>query len=206
METKKCINCKEDIYLDAKKCKHCDSFQDSLKYKNELAYIIILLTIVISVITFYNQLNEIIKNMNHEKISKLEFDVIDTYDDHLKILIRNEGNIPAVIKSASISNYLKNGPLTNCRIPLDNPILVKPNEYIIQKIYPYCAIPRSIKETNKFLLSDLKKIPKKALCKIILDVMQQGNIQQYKSLEFKCVLNQDMTELFEVMEANKSQK
>ena len=203
MINKKCIACKNNIKYNAIKCMHCGTVQDNLKYKNEIAYIVLLLTLIISSITFYSQLNKII-DLKEKKNSKIEFDIIGSYDTNIKILIRNEGNVPAVITKGMLTNYLKNGPLTSCKIPFKSPLLVKPNEYIIHTLFPYCGMPRSIRKKNKFYLSDLEKAPKNALCKISLDVMQQGNIETYKSIEFKCVLNKSMSELFDMMKANKT--
>ena len=203
MTTKKCIECKEDILRNAIKCKHCGSFQKRLKYKNEIAYILLLLTLILSSITFYTQLNKLI-DLKEGKVSKIEFDIIDTYNTDIKILARNEGNVPAVIKGGFLTNSLKNGPLISCKIPFSEPILIKPNEYIIYSLQPYCGIPKSIYEENKFYLQDLKKAPRKANCKISLDVMQQGHINTYKNLEFECISNEAVSNIFDAIESNKT--
>jgi len=203
LRTKKCIECKEDVLRNAIKCKHCGSYQKRFKYKNEIAYIILLLTLILSSITFYTQLNKLI-DLKEKKVSKIEFDIIDTYNTDIKILARNEGNVPAVIKGGVLKNYLTNGPSISCKIPFNEPILIKPNEYIIYSLQPYCGIPRSVYEEKKFYLHDLKKAPRKANCKISLDVMQQGHINTYKNLEFECISNNAVSSIFDAMESNKT--
>jgi hypothetical protein len=206
-ETKKCKSCQEEIAINATKCKICGSFQNYLRLQNIIGFIILFLTLAISSAAIYDKLSEISSTITKKKIAKIEFDIIDVYENHIKVLIRNEGTVPAVIKSGYLTNTMEKGALMSFIIKIDEPILVKPNEYLIKSFYPYGGIPDSIKKESFFKVSDINntfKNDNNFSCKLGLEVMQFRITQTYKTQSFKCTPNHDMLELFKVLKKRKS--
>jgi hypothetical protein len=93
---KKCINCftylRQEKGRIAKRCYQCHAWQN---YRKWLEVLITPLTLLIAIITIYFSLLVPISNEVFEKKSNVEFSLLSSSPDEIKILIGNSGNISA---------------------------------------------------------------------------------------------------------------
>jgi hypothetical protein len=85
----KCLVCREDIQEGAKKCIHCDSYQDWRRYFSVGTVVLSLLIALFSVLT---TLIPVVLDAFHTPRAKLEFKVLECKVDGVRVRVRNTGD------------------------------------------------------------------------------------------------------------------
>lgn len=99
---KRCRDCNEEINSDAKKCRHCGSYQNWQYRLNLSNSVIALLIALISVSTLFTQV--VIQAAKKDNSSVIMvFQGIE--NDKITILASNTGNRPAIIRSVELYIY-----------------------------------------------------------------------------------------------------
>ena len=94
-----CKVCKEQIKFGAKKCIHCDSYQDYRRYLTFSTVVLSLLVALISVLTVFIP---VVKKAFTPIGSDTRFSLYANHNDKITIIASNLGNRNAVLKKAHI--------------------------------------------------------------------------------------------------------
>jgi hypothetical protein len=197
MGLKSCCACAEHIPNDAKKCKHCGTYQNFYQNEKMVAFVALVLSLLVSLISVSAHFVTSIKSLAQKKVAKVELDVVQTQSGVLSVLARNEGNIPAVITGGMLTNAIESGPSISFIIPVENPILLDAGKYQLIKLSPYGGVPEALEsdQSNAFK------------CRVSLRIAQQGREQAFQTKEFACLPNKNMHDfLYEMKEYNKKKK
>jgi len=99
METKNCNTCSEEIKYDAKKCTHCDTFQNWRRHldfgKNFLALVIAFISVVTVLVTQ-------LKSASEKDFSNAYVESFIMNRNGVSLITSNTGNVPAYIKSCKL--------------------------------------------------------------------------------------------------------
>lgn len=186
-QKKECRACRNPIHLRATRCPDCGAHQSPLPLERTAGYVALLLSLLISAVAVSSAFLQNWEKAFGRKEAKVEFDIVSSSSGLLWVLVRNEGNLPAVVTDGMISNRPDQGPLMAFRIPFEEPFLVEAGKYKLIQLAPIGGVPEAH--------SKMKAFPYQ--CRVSLRIAQQGTDQHFKSEEFSCIPNTSMREFFE---------
>ena len=97
-----CVVCREEIKQDAKKCIHCDSYQDFRRWINISS---VVLSLMIALLSVTAVTLPVLKDFMLPPDAELNFSLVEKYDDYtwFRIAVSNSGTKAAVIKAVQLT-------------------------------------------------------------------------------------------------------
>jgi hypothetical protein len=128
--TKPCKVCGEEIKLSAKKCIHCDTFQD---WRSSLSFSTTVLSLLVALVSVLTAAIPVLNKEFTGKYSSLNFSYQSASQKYIFILASNTGNRPGTIRGGTLSIGDLNLPLGVGDVDINSVFIIDENKNVLVK-------------------------------------------------------------------------
>jgi len=176
---KDCCECKEEIRSDAKRCMHCGTAQNWLRYVTKSA---VLSTSFLTLVSIWAA--QPIKDAINPTRADINVSILDSDFGHMTFMLSNTGNRPAglaqiEIESPGGANYITSFLRSN----LDHQLMEPGRAYVVSASNG-TAIPEAV--PPEILGSLRRSIASKPNCRLVLQYVQMSGQKEYLYYPFVC--------------------